>query len=148
MRSFNETFNGSLAGVLRWPQWDALLDKLRQDGHAWYAYAVGHGVPDAPISGEALATVLAEIDTMLRRDHDEDYLGIVYVDDPADPTMIKVYDPNHLGSSCGSGGKQIPPGWVLCRMPPEPIASDIPLPNNRRRWWQGVLERITGRAPH
>ncbi len=29
-------------------------------------------------------------------------LGIVYVDDPVAPSLIKIYDPNNLGSTCGS----------------------------------------------
>jgi len=147
MKTFNAALNGYLNGVLRWEQWEALSDQLQTDGHDWYVYAVGHGIPETPVNGAALTTVLHEIDALLRQDHDEDYLGIVYVDDFSNPTLVKIYDPNNLGSSCGSCGWQIPPGWVLSRMPPEPIASDIPLPNNRRRWWQGLLGKLAVAKP-
>jgi len=38
----------------------------------------------------------------LRADHHESYCGIVYADDLDKPRLIKIYDPNNLGSSCGS----------------------------------------------
>jgi hypothetical protein len=143
MNSFNAILNGSLSGVLSWEQWEALCQRILDGSNGWYVYAVGNGIPDSELNGAALAVVLEEIDALLRRDHDQDYCGIVYVDDFTEPTLIKIYDPNNLGSSCGSSGRQIPPGWILSRMPPEPIASDIPLPNNRRRWWQGLLQKLS-----
>lgn len=143
MKSFDAALNGSLSGVLRWEQWEALCKQILEDGNDWYVYAIGHGIPDTTLNGTALATMLEEIDSLLRRDHDVDYCGIVYVDDFTEPTLVKIYDPNNLGASCGSSGRQIPPGWILSRMPPEPIASDIPLPNNRRRWWQGLLDKLS-----
>ncbi len=33
-----------------------------------------------------------------------DYCGIVYADDSENPTLVKVYDLNNLGPSCGSCG--------------------------------------------
>lgn len=100
---------------------------------------MGCGVPDTPLAGTELDKALTEIDLLLRRVHEEAYLGIVYADDLAHPTLVKIYDPNNLGSSCGSCGYTLPPGWVLSLRPPEPIASDIPLPGNRRRWWQSLF---------
>ena len=107
MKSFAETLNGSLYGVLQWAQWETLCGHSRQ---SWYFYAVGCGVPDAPLAGTELDKALTEMDTLLRSEHEETYLGIVYVDDLANPTLVKIYDPNHLGSSCGSCGYTIPPG--------------------------------------
>ena len=139
MKSFTETLNGTLYGVMQWAHWERLCDQLRGGGQAWYFYAVGCGVPDAPLQGMELDKALGEMDTLLRREHVESYLGIVYMDDLANPTLVKIYDPNNLGSSCGSCGYTIPSGWVLSLRPPEPIDSDIPLPGNRRRWWQGLF---------
>lgn len=85
-----------------------------------------------------------EIDRLLRRDHGEDYLGIVYVDDPVAPSLIKIYDPNHLGSACGSIGYKVPPGWVLSVDAPRPIDPPMPLPNGRKRWWSELRGRIMG----
>jgi len=143
MKSFAEAYRGYLTGILRWEQWDEIRHHVITTGESWYLYAVGHGVPEAPLAGESLATLLSELDALLRRDHDESYFGIAYTDDLAAPTLIKIYDPNNLGSSCGSSGRTIPPGWILSRMPPDAIASDLPLPNNRKRWWQSLLERVS-----
>lgn len=139
MQTFTETLNGTLYGVMRWTQWEMLCGQLRDGGQAWYFYAVGCGVPDAPLEGAELDKAIREIDLLLRREHDENYLGIVYVDDIANPRLVKIYDPNNLGSSCGSCGYTIPPGWMLSLQAPGPIASDIPLPGNRRHWWQNLF---------
>lgn len=139
MKTFTETLNGSLYGVLKWEQWDILCDQLRNSGQPWYFYAIGCGVPEMPLVGEDLDKAISELVTLLRREHVEAYLGIVYVDDLANPSLMKVYDPNNLGSSCGSCGYPITPGWVFSLQAPQPIASDIPLPGNRRRWWQNLF---------
>jgi hypothetical protein len=142
--AFEQKLNGTLHGLLRWSDWDALRHGLGASlDHAWYAYAVGLAPPAEPLTGSALASLLDEIDQLLRRDHGEDYLGIVYVDDPAAPSLIKVYDPNNLGSSCGSSGYKVTPGWVLSLDPPVEITSSAPLPGNRRRWWSALIERFT-----
>ena len=143
MKTFDDMLNGPLYGIMRWEQWDALCDHIRSTGDEWYIYAIGHDLPNAPIVGTALDGILDEIDALLRRDHEEDYLGIAYADDLSSPALVKIYDPNNLGSSCGSSGRLILPGWILSRLQPRPIASDIPLPNNRRRWWQGLLTRLS-----
>ncbi len=139
MKIFSETLNGLLYGVMRWEQWEALCGQLRGSGQPWYVYAVGCGVPAAPLEGAELDKAITKLDALLRREHEENYLGIVYADDLSSPRLIKIYDPNNLGSSCGSCGHSIPPGWVLSLQAPQPIASDIPLPGNRRRWWQGLF---------
>jgi len=33
----------------------------------------------------------------------------------------------------------IPPGRVFSLQAPQPIARDIPLPANRRRWWRSLF---------
>ncbi|HAN55804.1 MAG TPA: hypothetical protein DCQ77_06270 [Betaproteobacteria bacterium] len=143
MSAFTDLLNGPLYGVMRWEQWDVLCENIRSSGEAWYVYGVGHGVPDAPIAGSSLSCALDEIGALLKRDHEEDYLGIVYVDDLSNAALVKIYDPNNLGATCGSSGRDIPPGWVLSRHPPSQIASDIPVSNNRRRWWHGLLSKLT-----
>ncbi|MGC8467739.1 MAG: hypothetical protein ACP5M3_05945, partial [Acidithiobacillus sp.] len=113
---------------------------LREETVArWYVSAVGAEAPATPLDPAALSALLAEITTLLRNDHREDYLGIVYVDDLDAPSLIKIYDPNNLGASCGSSGKHIPPGWVLSRFPPETLPAPPIIPEGRRRWWQTVF---------
>ena len=143
MSPFETKLNATLYGLLRWSDWDALRQRLL-DGppRAWFVYAVGTEVPSAPLSPAAFPLALAEIDATLRRDHREDRLGIVYADDLARPTLVKIYDPNNLGASCGSIGHRVPPGWVLSLDPPSAIASPAPLPGGRRRWWAALRERL------
>lgn len=118
----------AIYGVIHWEQWDVLCENIRSSGEAWYVYGVGHGVPDAPIAGASLSCALDEIGAFLKRDHDEEYLVIVYADDLSNATLVKIHDPNNLRATCGSSGRHIPPGWVLGRPPPSQIASDILYP--------------------
>lgn len=143
MSDFETKLDGTLYGLMRWTDWDALRSRLLADaGKRWFAYAVGADIPAMPLLPAALQTLLEEIDALLRRDHDQDYLGIVYVDDLDAPSLIKIYDPNNLGSTCGSIGHKVPPGWVLSLDPPSVIATITPLPGNRRRWWADLSERF------
>lgn len=144
MTTFTELLNGTLHGIMRWDEWDALCGHIQLSGDSWFVYSVGHDTPEFPVKDTQLTIALDEIRALLRREHEEDYLGIVFVDNLTNPMMVKIYDPNNLGSSCGSSGRHISPGWILSRLPPSPIASDIPLPNNRLRWWSGLLTRLTG----
>lgn len=141
MGAFSDKFDqGVFKGVLRWPQWDALLAVLRErnDGR-WYIYYVGETVPGQPLDRDGFERAVNEIDLLLRRDHDEDYLGIVYADDVEQPAMIKIFDPNNLGASCGCSGERILPGWVISRLPPEDLGAVAPNPEGRRRWWRRVF---------
>ncbi len=133
---------GPFVGVLRWPQLEALWERVLAEPEGWYVYQVGEPVPEAPMAASALRRFLAELDALLRREHEADYCGIVYADDLTRPTLVKVYDPNNLGASCGSSGRSIPPRWILSRMAPVPLETTEPVtPMNRRRWWQRLLGR-------
>ena len=124
MNLFEAKLNGTLYGLMRWPDWDALRVRLRNDpGYRWYAYAVGLELPHETLGANALLILLGEIDVLLRRDHIENYLGIVYADNPDHPSLIKIYDPNNLGSSCGSIDFKVPSGWVLSQDRPTPLAA-------------------------
>lgn len=142
MSSFNAILNGPLQGVLTWENWETLINTLKAtQGEGWYVYFVGTGVPDDRLQGENFGHVMSEIDQLLRRDHEERYFGIAYVDDFETPSLVKIYDPNNLGSSCGSSGMFIPPGWVISKMPPEEIRSHQITPQGRKRWWHALIGR-------
>jgi hypothetical protein len=59
---------------------------------------------------------------LLRDEHRESYCGIVYADDLDKPRLIKIYDPNNLGSSCGSSKNPPGPGWIMSRCAPNWVA--------------------------
>ncbi len=140
--AFLNAFNGGLSNLLRWPQLDALWARLRQQQEgSWYAYAVGETPPSAPLSADELDTFIQEIDILLRREHQEDYCGIVYVDKPESPRLIKIYDPNNLGVVCGFSAAPPLPGWVLSLDPPCDLQKALPPSANRRHWWQRLWQK-------
>lgn len=145
---FDTVFNGTLYSILSWDHLSRFWDGLDK-GAGWYIYALGESRPENHADAMHVEAFVREIDALLRREHDEDYCGIVYADDLDAPSLIKIYDPNHLGVSCGSSHQRILPGWVLSRMPPSDLSPSHLVPQSRKRWWQGLLESIgLGEATH
>lgn len=137
---FMSAFRGSFIATLRWPQLDALWAVLHADAAGgWYVYAIGETPPETPASAPELRHFLDQMALFLRREHDEDYCGIVYADDLERPTLVKIYDPHNLGVSCGYSDNPPLPGWVLSKLPPCDLPSTRILPNNRRRWWRQLF---------
>ncbi len=137
---FLSAYKGYLSNILKWEELDVFWQTLRDHADiGWYIYAVGEAPPQQTSTAEQLTTFIAEIDKLLHSEHDEDYCGIVYVNDRAAPTLVKIYDPNHLGSSCGPGWGEVLPGWVLSTQMPVELQVAAPLANNRRRWWQKLF---------
>lgn len=133
-------YNGYLSNLLKWEDLNAFWQVLRQQNHDnWYIYAVGETPPSQPCERVQLETFIEEIDKLLHREHHEDYCGIVYVDSRETPQLVKIYDPNHLGSSCGPGFGDVLPGWVLSTAPPIDLQATVVPPANRRRWWQKLF---------
>lgn len=138
---FLKAFKGYFKSMLKWEDLDRLWQTLReQEQKQWYIYAVGEALPQATVNPAELDHFIRKIDELLRNDHEHDYCGIVYADNQADPSFIKIYDPHNLGSSCGPGiGPPPLPGWVLSLIPPEDLEHAMPQPGNRRRWWQSLF---------
>jgi hypothetical protein len=136
---FTARMNGRFYGVLQWSDLDALWGKLRAEPAGWYASLTGEAPPVVAMSAAELNSFITEIDTLLRREHDYNYCGVVYVDDPANPGLLKIFDPHNMGTGCRVGGDPIPPLWVLSRMQPVLIQNSTPLTGSRRRWWQGLF---------
>jgi hypothetical protein len=137
---FRAAFKGSFTGVLRWEQLDELWQRLRDDAAGdWYIYAVGEVPPRETVSETELLRFIEEIDALLRKEHDEDYCGIVYVDDKSAPSFVKIFDPHNLGVSCGYSDNPPLPGWILSKLPPADLQAPMPQPGNRRRWWQRLF---------
>jgi hypothetical protein len=134
---FTTALRGCFRNVLRWEQLDRLWEVLRRDAdNGWYIYATGETPPMEPASAGMLRTFLDEIALLLRREHDGEYCGIVYVDSFESPRFIKIYDPGNLGVSCGYSDHPPLPGWILSRLPPSDLNANVLLPANRRRWWR------------
>ncbi len=138
--AFLDKYRGFLAGVMKWDDLDALWQRIRdQDSGGWYLYHVGEPVPSTAATEDQLLQFIDSIDGLLREEHDEDYCGIVYVDDPARPSFIKIYDPNNLGVVCGYSENPPLPGWVMSRVPPEDLQVAFPPTGSRKRWWRKIF---------
>lgn len=138
---FDALFDGMLYSLMSWKQLAEFWARI-DTASGWYLYALGEGRPEAPADAAHVAAFIREIDTLLHKDHHEDYCGIVYTDDFMHPKIIKIYDPNHLGASCGSSGSRVLPGWVMSLTAPSDLTPSHFVPQNRRRWWQGFLDSI------
>ena len=136
---FATRLNGRFQGVMQWSDLDALWARVRADPDGWYASLTGEAPPDAAMTADETIKFIAEIDGLLHREHEFDYCGVVYVDDPDSPGLIKIFDPHNMGSGCRVGGAPIPPQWVLSRCKPSLMVNDAPLSNSRRRWWQNLF---------
>ncbi len=139
---FYEEFKGSFTSCMRWDELTALWGTLKQHTNLnWYIYAIGESVPDSPACKKELLLFITEMDKLLRRNHEEDYCGIVYADDKNNPTFIKIYDPNNLGVSCGFSNNPPLPGWILSVIPPKPLEDKNVLTQQRKRWWQRLWNK-------
>ena len=137
---FDRYYSGLLYSVMRWDQLSEFWKKVDAEA-GWYLYAVGHDVPQTPSPADKVQQFMRELDELLRREHHEDYCAIVYADDLDAPNFITIYDPNHLGSSCGSSSMKssVLPGWLMSRMPPRDLQINGVVTGQRKRWWQAFL---------
>ena len=139
---FLAKYQGYFRNLMKWEDLDRFWERLRASEGNWFIYAVGETPPIAPVAESELDAFIGEVDALLRREHEETYCGIVYVDDPENPSMAKIYDPNNLGSVCGPGFGPPPlPGWVLSTLRPTDRPAAFPPPENRRRWWRRLFGR-------
>lgn len=138
---FYTAFRGRFVSLLSWEDLAAFWEVLRARADAgWYLYAVGEPVPQAPRCAEEVRRFIEAVDELLRRDHREDFCGIVYTDSKETPTLVKIFDPHNLGASCGSSAQPPKPGWIMSLLPPQPLEDRRPLPEARRRWWRALWD--------
>ena len=115
--------HGTLRGVLRWEQLEALWTAVAGKS-GWYAYDLDAPPPEVPVAAEGLQAFIRVVDTTLRTLHRQEHCGIVYVDDPGDPGFVKIYHPRRIGG-CGGSGKRVFPGWILSRLPPVDVMAEL-----------------------
>jgi len=139
---FYEKFKGSFSSCMRWDDLTIFWHTLRQHAYLkWYIYTIGEPIPSIAVEVKELELFITEIDSLLRKEHQEDYCGVVYVDDKNRPTFIKIYDPNNLGVSCGFSDNPPLPGWILSTIPPLPLEDKSVLTQQRKRWWQRLWRK-------
>lgn len=136
--AFQALMSGRLWSVLSWDQLSALWQRI-DPAAGWYLVVAGEEAPAAPADAATVAEFIRRIDALLREEHREAYCGIVYADNLQAPRLIKIYDPNNLGSSCGSSKNPPGPGWVMSRVAPDGLDHQGPRPAGRVRWWQSLF---------
>ena len=137
--AFPRQLNGNFVGMLHWAQLDELWRRVRAAPQGWYAGQSGQTVPTAPMTTEALNRFVDEVDALLRREHKQDFCGIVYADHREHPGFIKIYDPHNMGSFCSCSSTPIAPLWVLSRSRPEQVKDESVLHETRGGWWQRLF---------
>ena len=140
---FKSAYKGRFFSILRWHQLDDLWAVIQQHSttESWYIYAVGQGVPETVVTTDELLEFIQKIDTLLHQEHEEDYCGIVYADNPEHPTFIKIFDPNNLGVTCGYSDNPPPPGWILSQIKPVDLETNELITGSRKRWWQKIWKK-------
>jgi len=139
--AYVSAFRGNFTSTMRWPDLDAFWTVLKaQADDNWYIYAVGETPPENTSKRTHLLGFIDGIDELLHKEHEEDYCGIVYVDNKEAPEFIKIFDPNNLGVSCGFSDNPPLPGWILSRIQPVELEAALNPPKNRQRWWQQLFQ--------
>ncbi len=132
---------GRFESLMRWEQLDQFWQNLiPQIDDSWYVYAVGESAPQVASSKQQVLNFIDEIDSLLHKEHDEDYCGVVYADSHQHPEFIKIFDPNNLGVSCGFSDNPPLPGWIMSKIKPVDLQDALQPANNRRRWWQKIFD--------
>ncbi len=137
--AYLQKYRGFLSGVLKWDDLSQLWETVLQQQQSWFIYAVGETPPNTPATPEQLDKFIQSIDELLRKEHAEDYCGIVYVDDMKMPALVKIYDPDNLGVVCGFSENPPLPGWVMSLLPPVDLQQAFPPTGSRKHWWQKIF---------
>lgn len=132
---FERRMLGDLVGMLHWPQFDALWQRLREAPQGWFVCEADQAAPLQPSDPGRFLARLGELEALLKRELRTGYCGLVYVDDPDAPGFVKIFDPRTLGSMCSHGGTATPPAWVLSRCRPARYPAASQAADTGGRWW-------------
>lgn len=130
---------GRLFGLLSWNDFDEFWERVFNDNtQGWYIYQIGEQPPQQALPEQTFVQFCRRLIAKLKREHEEDYCGIVYVDDKQAPTFIKIYDPGNLGKVCGSSDSPTLPGWVISKLKPIDLLA-LSQEQARRSSWKRFL---------
>ncbi len=142
-KDFYTAFTGAFQGILKWENLDTLWDVVKARKEDWFIYAIGEKPPEKTASRVELKHFIDELDRLLRREHGEEYCGIVYTDDIQEPKFIKIFDPNNIGTSCSIAKTPPLPGWILSVAPPidlpDKLRQETFQDKSRKRWWNTLF---------
>jgi len=130
---------GYFKGIRHWHEFDAFIELLEElnDG-SWFIYDTHTEPPTKPVTKTDFSAFLKQTRQLLHEQHQEDYCGIVYVDNIDKPEYIKIYDPANLGVVCGFSDNPPLPGWVVSRLAPCSLHKEKPV-----SLWKKYLHRFS-----
>lgn len=136
---FWNAYQGRFQGILTWPAFDRLWALLEAAPEGWHVFELAGSAPDAPVDAQAFRAVLAEASEMYAIARKSSLCGTVYVDDPAAPQFLKVFDPANMGAVCGDSGQRTLPRWTFTKLRPDPLPEAAPQAGRK-----GLFARLTG----
>ena len=140
--NFKKLFRCKFYGVLRWYQLDHVWDVVKSDkADGWYINEINKSVPDTITQDTDLILQIEQIDQYLRKEHDEDYCGIVYVDNLDKPEFIKVFDPKKLGTSCSIAKTPSLPKWTISKVKPQDLTLQKETSNKPKHWLGNLFSK-------
>ena len=134
-------YEGRFQGILTWQALGDFWQVLAASGGEWYVFYLDRAPPASPVSGAAFDAALAQILRLYDDVRDRSYCGAVYVDDPAAPGFVKLFDPWKMGAACGASGSRVLPRYALSRIPPDPLPDPAPDPE------PSLFARLLARSP-
>ena len=136
---FLQAFRGRLKSTLRWHEFDTTLESINQQPEDWYIYQLGTAPPEDTEEAKITQDFTQRINALIRKEHQEDYCGVIYTDSFTEPSFLKIYDPNNLGVSCGFSDNPPLPGWIMSKIKPIDIPEAMNPAKNRKRWWHKIF---------
>ena len=130
---------GFFKGIRHWHEFDAFWQQLEtlNDGN-WFIYDTNKQPPTETVNFSEFSEFLKLTNQLLHKEHQEEYCGIVYVDNRDNPEFIKIYDPSNLGVVCGFSDNPPLPGWIISRLTPCDLHKPAPV-----SLWKKYLHRFT-----
>lgn len=140
MSDFISVYNMRMHGIMQWKDLDALWQNIcHQDN--WYLYEIGRQIPDQTVGKKALKSALAIINTFLHEQHEKSYCGVVYANNLLAPSLLKIYHPRKMGTSCGDNGSTILPKWTLSTLAPIDLIEWSLAKDEKPTWWKHMLKK-------
>ncbi len=135
--AFWQAYAGRFEGLLKWQDFDALLDRLGAAGGEWYVFDPAGDAPESPCRD--LGATLDEVRACVDPARNRSYCGAAFTDDRADPGFVKIFDPFKMGSACGGSADRVLPRWIISRLKPDPLPL-LPDQSEKKRFFA----RLTG----
>lgn len=135
--AYKQACLGKFTSILKWEALDNFWQTIRDSNLPWYLYDTDLEPPVTSINKSELLAFLQRVDILLRERHKHDYCGIVYTDNISQPGLIKIYDPDNLGVSCGYSDNPPLPKWILSHLQPSSLARPAKPPPLWRKWLPG-----------